>query len=103
VPGIATAPESRSAIGAIPVHGDGAASTAHDDHTESTLLRDDRARRREVRLESVSDVRTQHRLERERKAEARARRRGTLTRVAIFVAGLVISLIAVETASRRRS
>ena len=40
---------------------------------------------------------------RRRDAEARAaRRRGTLTRLAIFAVGLVISLIAVETAARRR-
>ena len=42
-------------------------------------------------------------VERERLATARTRRRGMLTRLAIFAAGLVISLIAVETASRRRS
>lgn len=98
----ASAPEIRSRTGAIPVHGD-AGSTSHDDSSEAALLHEDRARRREIHLEAVGDVRTQRRLERERKAEARARRRGMLTRVAIFVAGLVISLIAVETASRRRS
>ena len=38
-----------------------------------------------------------------RAAEARARRRGMLTRLALFAVGLVISLIAVETVSRRRS
>ncbi len=59
--------------------------------------------RREARTQSIAGVHAQRRIERERLAEARARRRGTMTRLAIFALGLLISVIAVETASRRRS
>jgi hypothetical protein len=54
-------------------------------------------------VQSIADVRAQRNLERERLTLVRSRRRGSLTRLAIFAAGLVISLIAVEAASRRRS
>jgi hypothetical protein len=93
-----------SRIGVIPVVRGGVAPAGHDDGLhDATLLREDRARRREVRMKSVARAQAQRRLEGEQLAEARARRRGTLTRLAIFVVGLVISVIAVETASRRRS
>jgi hypothetical protein len=69
----------------------------------STLLEDDRAKRREARTQTATEARARRTLERERLAQARSHRKGTLARLAIFALGLVISLIAVETASRRRS
>ncbi len=103
-PRTASAQNGPSRIGFVPVVRGGATPPAHDDSLPvATPLRDDRASRREGRIESVAEVRARRELERERLAEARARRRGMLTRLAIFAAGLVISLIAVETAARRRS
>jgi len=94
-----------SRIGVIPVVRGGAMPTARDvPATASTLLQDDRAKRRESHVQAAAEVRAQRAdLERERLALARSRRKGTLARLAIFAVGLVISLIAVETASRRRS
>lgn len=101
---LAAARHGPSRIGVIPVERGGAEPRARDDPAAtSTLLEEDRAMRREARTQSIAGVHAQRRIERERLAEARARRRGTMTRLAIFALGLLISVIAVETASRRRS
>jgi hypothetical protein len=72
--------------------------------TTPIIRRDERAAARpEARVPAASAAPPRREVGRERLATARARRRGMLTRLAIFAAGLVISLIAVETASRRRS
>jgi hypothetical protein len=97
------AEHSASRIGVIPVVRGGATPASRDDQATATRLHEDRARRREARMQSIAGVRAQHNLERERLALARSHRKGSLTRFAIFAVGLVISLVAVEAASRRRS
>jgi len=97
------AEHSPSRLGVIPVVRGGARPASNDDVAAATRLQEERARRWEAHVQSIADVRAQRNLERERLTLVRSRRRGSLTRLAIFAAGLVISLIAVEAASRRRS